>query len=77
MSTIETIKNGLIDRILATNNERLLDAINTIFESSRDEELIHLSSEQIEMLAMSQNDIANGRLISEDDIKNTDPEWLR
>nr|WP_322623415.1 hypothetical protein [uncultured Flavobacterium sp.] len=76
MNTIDNIKNGLIDRILATNNEKLLEAIRTIFESSREEELIHLSSEQIEMLSMSQDDIVNNRLLSEEDIRNTDPEWL-
>jgi L-lactate utilization protein LutC len=75
MTAIENIKNGLIDRILATKNEKLLQAINTIFESAKDEEVVALSSEQLEMLAMSEDDIATGRLISEDDLDKLDSEW--
>lgn len=75
MTAIENIKNGLIDRILATKNEKLLQAISTIFESAKEEEIVGLSSEQLEMLAMSEDDIANGRLISEDDIDKLDSGW--
>jgi archaellum component FlaF (FlaF/FlaG flagellin family) len=76
MTALDNIKKGLIDRILATQNEKLLQAISTIFESSA-EEAVTLTSEQIEMLAMSDNDIANGRVVNEDDLKASDPEWLR
>jgi len=76
MTAIENIKNGLIDRILATKNEKLLQAISTIFESAQVEEKVSLSSEQLEMLAMSEDDIANGRLISEDDLDKLDSGWL-
>lgn len=47
------MKNGLIDRVLVTKNEKLLQAITTIFESAKDEEVVALSSEQFEMLATS------------------------
>ncbi|KOS07179.1 hypothetical protein AM493_14860 [Flavobacterium akiainvivens] len=77
MTALENIKNSLIDRILATQNERLLQAISTIFETSASEETVGLSSEQIEMLAMSDDDIVNGRVISEEDLKASDPEWLQ
>lgn len=77
MTALENIKNNLIDRILATQNEKLLQAINTIFETSSIEETVVLSSEQIEMLAMSDDDIANGRIVSDEDLKASDPEWLR
>ncbi|NDI98595.1 hypothetical protein GWA97_05870 [Flavobacterium sp. LaA7.5] len=77
MEAIDNIKNGLIDRILATQNEKLLQAISTIFESAKTEEIVTLTPEQVEMLQMSEDDIANGRLISEDDLKASEPEWLR
>lgn len=77
MTALENIKNGLIDRILATKNEKLLVAVNTIFESAQLEDTISLSSEQTEMLAMSEDDILNGRLISENDLNASEPEWLR
>lgn len=75
MTRIETIKNKLIDRVLATNNEELLKAINSIFESTSEEEKVMLSPEQIEMLQMSENDILNGEIISESQIENMDEEW--
>ena len=76
MTTLDVIKNSLIDRIIATNNERLLSAIAGIFESTQAEEKVHLSSEQIEMLIMSEKDIECGNLISEEELKKADLEWL-
>lgn len=68
MTTLEILKNSLIDKILTTNNETLLKAISVIFESTQKEEKIYLSSEQIEMLSMSESDIEYGRIVSESNI---------
>ena len=76
MKAIDNIKNSLIDRILATKNEKLLEALNSIFDSTQNEEIISLSSEQIEMLSMSENDIEAGNYISESELKKRDSEWL-
>jgi len=76
MRAIDNIKNSLIDRILATKNERLLEALNSIFDSTQTEEIISLSSEQIEMLSMSEKDIQSGKFISENELKKLDSEWL-
>lgn len=76
MSGIETIKNNLIDRILATRNEKLLQAISNIFESTQTDDIVSLSSEQIEMLLMSEKDIENGNLISESELNESDSKWL-
>jgi len=77
MTSLDSIKNNLIDRILATKNEMLLKAIGNIFDSTQIEELLTLTSEQIEMLLMSEKDIENGNLISESDLNKTDAEWLK
>lgn len=77
MSGIETIKNRLIDRILATRNRELLEAIDVIFSFQKDKDSLYmLSSEQIEMLEMSEDDIASGRLVSESDLEKQDKKWL-
>lgn len=73
---IETIKNNLIDRILATRNKKLLQAISNIFESTQTDEIVSLSSEQIEMLLMSEKDIESGNLISESELNESDAKWL-
>ena len=76
MTTLDILRNSLIDRIIETNNEKLLSAIANIFESTQVEEKVQLSSEQIEMLIMSEKDIKSGKLISDDDLRKTDLEWL-
>ena len=77
MNALENIKNSLIDSILATRNERLLEAIKTIFDSTQSEEIISLSTEQIEMLSMSEKDIEEGKLVSESELNKRDAKWLR
>jgi hypothetical protein len=76
MNALENIKNSLIDRILATRNEQLLEAIKSIFDSTQSEEIISLSTEQIEMLSMSEKDIEEGKLISESELSKRDSKWL-
>jgi hypothetical protein len=76
MNALENIKNSLIDRILATKNEQLLEAIKSIFDSTQSEEIISLSTEQIEMLSMSEKDIEEGKLVSESELSKRDSKWL-
>ena len=76
MTTLDTIKNRLIDKILITRNEQFLEAIENIFVSTQKEEVISLSSEQIEMLLMSERDINNGDLVSESELNKLDSQWL-
>ena len=76
MTTLDAIKSNLIDRIIATKDENLLNAIINIFESTQSEEKTQLSSEQIEMLMMSENDIKYGKLVSENELKKADLEWF-
>jgi hypothetical protein len=76
MTPLETIKNNLIDHIMATKNEKILHAIEKLFESSKAEEVYNLSSQEIEMLAMSEADIVNGNLVSEKELDEQDKKWL-
>ncbi len=76
MTTLENIKNRLIDKILAARNEQFLEAIEKIFVPTQDEKTIPLSTEQIEMLIMSDLDIEKGSLISESELDKLDKQWL-
>jgi hypothetical protein len=76
MTGIDSIKNNLIDRILATRNEKLLKAISNIFESTQTDNIVSLTSEQIEMLLMSDKDIKSGNIISESELNDADSKWL-
>jgi len=76
METLERIKTDLINRILESQNEKLLSALAGIFDSTENKETIKLTSQQIEMLMMSEEDIENGRLISQEDLDKMDEKWL-
>jgi hypothetical protein len=78
MASIEIIKTRLIDKILASSNQGLLEAIDSIFTHTQDaaDEVYELTSEQIEMLMMSEEDIKYGRLITQEELDKSDKEWL-
>lgn len=76
MATLNNIKNSLIDRIRATENKKLLQTIDNILKSNKTDDVMSLSSEQNEMLRMSERDIENGKMVSESDLEQSDTEWL-
>ena len=77
MAAVDKVRNGLIDKILAIRNIEILEALDKIISSSPlDKEVVELSSEQQEMLQMSEDDIKNGRLISQDQMDKRNLEWL-
>ena len=77
MGNLQKLKNKVIDRVMVSENSQLLEAIEKILRSTEVEEKISLTSEQIEMLMMSESDIENNRLISEEDLEKQDDEWLK
>jgi hypothetical protein len=77
MTTLVKIKNRLIDRILITKDEKLLNAIDTIFNSTHSDEKYPLDSHQIEMLLMSEQDILDGNLISAEELEKSDEKWMK
>ncbi|AZQ59748.1 hypothetical protein EJ994_13430 [Maribacter sp. MJ134] len=77
MATVDKIRNGLIDKILTIRNKEFLKALDQIISSSSSEtEIVELSDEQKQMLEMSEDDIANGRLISQNEMDKRNLEWL-
>jgi len=77
MATVDKIRNGLIDKILTIRNKEFLEALDKLISSSASEtEIVKLSDEQKQMLEMSEDDIENGRLISQDVMNKRNLEWL-
>lgn len=77
MATVDKIRSELIDKILTIRNKDFLLALdNLISSSSAGTELVELSSEQKEMLEMSDRDIKEGRLISQEAMDKRNLEWL-
>lgn len=77
MATIDNIRNGLIDKILSIKNKDFLQALDKLITSSSSStELMELTKEQKIMLEMSEEDIRNGKLISQDAMNKRNLEWL-
>ena len=60
MTRLDTLKNRLIDSIMASKNEKQLSSLEAIMTSVNDEEPIDFSSEQLEMLMLAEEDIKAG-----------------
>lgn len=77
MTRLDTLKNRLIDSIMASKNEKLLSSLEGIMTSVNDKEPIDFSSEQLEMLMLAEEDIKAGRFLSQEELDNQDAEWLK
>lgn len=78
MATVDNLRNNLIDKLLTISNKDYLKALNKLVENSATgDELVHLTEEQIIMLQLSDNDIKEGRVISQGQLDKEDREWLR
>jgi len=78
MATVDQIRNGLINKILSIKNKAFLKALDQIVSSTTpDQETMELTNEQIKMLEMSEEDIKNGDLISQEAMDKRNLEWLK
>ena len=78
MATVDVLRDNIIDKLLTISNKEYLLALNQLVESSSVEKgSVNLSAEQISMLKLSDQDIENGRLISQDQLDKNDLEWLK
>jgi hypothetical protein len=77
MSQADIIRNGLIDKLLAISDKDYLLALSRLVESSAvNNEKIKFTPDQLLMLKMSENDISNGRVISQEELDKSDLKWL-
>jgi hypothetical protein len=77
MSQADIIRNGLIDKLLAISDKEYLLALSRLVESTAvNDEKIKFTPDQLLMLKMSENDISNGRVISQEELDKSDLKWL-
>jgi len=78
MTTVDNIRNSIIDKLLTISNKDYLKALDQLInKSSVDRDIIHLSEDQILMLNMSDDDIKNNRVFSQEELDKSDVEWLK
>jgi hypothetical protein len=67
MDSVEKIQNELIDKILTIKNKGFLKALSNLISSTEESnEVVKLSAIQKEILELSEVDIKNGDLISQE-----------
>ena len=77
MATVDNIRNGLIEKILSIKNIDFLVALDKLISpSSSESDIVELNDEQKAMLEMSEEDIKNGELISQEAMNKRNLEWL-
>ena len=78
MTTADNLRNNIIDKLLTITNKDYLAALNQLVEiSAVSSDVVKLSKEQILLLQLSEEDIKNGRLKSQDEVDKSDREWLK
>jgi hypothetical protein len=78
MSTTDILRNNIIDKLLTITDKDYLSALYQLVNSSFGEsDSVNLSEEQILMLQLSDEDIKNGRLISQSQLDRNDLQWLK
>jgi hypothetical protein len=78
MAQVDVIRNGIIDKLLAiSDKDYLMALLHLVDNRAREDEKIKLTKEQKLMLQMSESDIQNGRIISQNDLDKNDLKWLK
>lgn len=78
MTGADNIRNSIIDKLLTISNKDYLLALYKLVSTSKiNEEVITLSEAQILMLNMSEDDIKNNRIVTQEELDKMDLEWLK
>jgi hypothetical protein len=78
MTSADNIRNNIIDKLLTISNKEYLNALYNLVNSNKlDAEIIQLSAAQIKLLNLSDEDIKNNRVVSQEDLDQQDLEWLK
>ena len=73
MNSADNLRNSIIDELLTISNKDYLLALYQLEEkSTAGSDVVKLSEEQMLMLEMSDKDIENGKLISQDQLDKKD-----
>ncbi len=78
MTSADNIRNNIIDKLLTISNKEYLNALYNLVNSNKlDVEIIQLSPTQIKLLNLSDEDIKNNRVVSQEELDKQDLEWLK
>jgi hypothetical protein len=76
--TTDRLRNSIIQKILSISDRTYLETLYQLIEnSSGSPNLVKLNEQQIAILNMSEKDIKNGNLITQNDLDKHDMLWLK
>lgn len=77
MATLDQIKSGIIEKILTISNKEFLEALDILISTNKSSSnVVKLRDAQKALLEMSEDDIKEGRLISQEAMEKRSLEWL-
>lgn len=77
MDSTDILRNSIIDKLLTIDNKDYLSALFQLVNSSSvSQDTVRLTEEQALMLQLSDLDIHNGALISQEQLDKDDLQWL-
>lgn len=76
MENLENLRASLVQKIFSTNNLSLLEAINKIFTSTEEEKKHILSENQKKLLLVAEEQIKYGEVVSDEELRKLDEEWM-
>jgi hypothetical protein len=78
MEATDILRNNIIDKLLTITDADDLSAIYQLVErSSSDNDTVKLTEEQMLMLQLSDKDILDGKVISQDQLDKEDLQWVK
>ena len=78
MNQVDVLRDSIIDKLLTISNKDYLAALYQLVDKSSVEgRVVELSEEQVVMLEMSEHDIKNGKLLTQNEIDKSDLKWLK
>ena len=71
------LQNSIIQKVLMTDDDQLLDYLNTLLSEGDANNIYQLSDLEKILISESQADYKSGKIISNEDIISINEEWLK
>ena len=71
------LQNSIIQKVLRTDDDQLLDYLNTLLSEGDAKNIYQLSDLEKILISESQEDYKSGKIISNEDIISRNEEWLK
>ncbi len=76
MASIETLRNNIITKLQSVNDLKRLEKVNRVLDEEHVEDVYQFTEAQLKMLELSEEDIKNGRVISNEELHKQTMKWL-